>query len=57
MSDAIDQYVERAKQKADSQYVSLRKDLSETMRLEGREVRQVSFIAGARSLNEVILRE
>ncbi len=57
MSDATDQYVERAKQKAESQDVSLRTDLSETLRLQGWQVRQVSFIAGARSLNEVILRE
>jgi hypothetical protein len=57
VSDATDQYVERAKQKAESQDVSLRTDLSETLRLQGWQVRQVSFIAGARSLNEVILRE
>ena len=31
VSDATDQYVERAKQKAESQYVSLRTDLSETL--------------------------
>jgi hypothetical protein len=48
--------VERAKQKAEAQYASLRTALSETATTRvGRSTGW--FIAGARSLNEVNLRE
>jgi hypothetical protein len=53
MSDVTDQYVVRAKQVAESQYASIISALSNTMRHQGGWlVKQVSFIAGARSLNE-----
>ncbi len=52
MSDVTDQYIVRSRQSAEEQYASLRLALSKTLQLQGWSVKQVSFIAGARSLNE-----
>ena len=52
MSDVCDQYVVRPKHEAEDQYVSLHRALSRTMQREGWKVEQVSFITGARSVNE-----
>jgi hypothetical protein len=52
MSDVTDQYVARSKRVAEDQYVSIRSAPSNTLRQQEWLVDQVSFIAGARSLNE-----
>ena len=52
MSDVTNQYIIRAKRVAEAQYTSLRSGLTITMHRQGWKVEQVSFIAGARSLNE-----
>ena len=57
MSDVTDQYLLRARLRAVNQYESLRKALSNTIQRQGRMVEQVSFIAGARSLDEEDLRQ
>jgi hypothetical protein len=57
MSDVTNQYIVRARHKAEEQYASLISGLSKTLQSKGWEVRQVSFIAAARSLNEEDLRK
>jgi len=57
MSDVTDQYILRARQAVEEQYSSLRTALSTTLQHQGWVVKQVSFIAGARSLNEEDLRK
>ena len=52
MSDVTSHYIVRAKRVAETQYTSLRSALAITMNRQGWKVEQVSFIAGARSLNE-----
>ena len=52
MSDVTNQYIVRAKRVAEAQYTSLRSALAITMQRQGWRVEQVSFIAGALSLNE-----
>ena len=52
MSDVTSHYIVRAKRVAEAQYSSLRSALTITMQRQGWKVEQVSFIAGARSLNE-----
>ena len=50
--DSTNQYIVRAIRVTESQYTSLRSALTITMQRLGWRVEQVSFIAGARSLNE-----
>ncbi len=57
MSDVTSHYIVRAKRAAEAQYVSLRSELAITMQRQGWKVEQVSFIAGARSLNEEELKK
>jgi hypothetical protein len=57
MSDVTIHYVVNAKRVAEAQYTSLKSALSMTMQRQGWKVEQVSFIAGARSLNEKELKE
>jgi hypothetical protein len=57
MSDVTSHYIVRAKRLAEAQYASLRSALSITMQRQGWKVDQVSFIAGARSLNEEELKK
>ena len=57
MSDVTDQYLRRARQVAEDQYDSLRIALSNTLQRQGWVVKQISFIAGARSQNEQDLRD
>ncbi len=52
MSDVTRHYIVRAKRVAEAQYASLRSTLVMTMQRQGWKVEQVSFISGARSLNE-----
>ena len=52
MSDVTSHYIVRAKHVAEAQYASLRSALAITMHRHGWKVEQVSFITGARSLNE-----
>jgi len=53
MSDVTDHYTVPVKQVVENQYVSIRSVLSKTMCLQrGWLVKQLSFIGGARSLNE-----
>jgi hypothetical protein len=52
MSCVTDQNVKRARNVAEAQYVSIKSELEQTLDLQGWTVRQRSFIAGARSLNE-----
>ena len=52
MSDVTNQYIVRAKHETEAQYASLRSSLVITMQRQGWRVEQVSFIAGALSLNE-----
>ena len=54
MSDVTSHYKVRAKRAAEAQYVSLKSALVITMQRQGWNVEQVSFIAGARSLNEEV---
>ena len=52
MSDVTDQYLERARRKAQAQYDSFRTVLNKTLKVQGGgEVQHVSIIAGVRSLN------
>ena len=57
MSDVTSQYIVGAKHVAETQYASLRSALAITMQRQGWKVDQVSFIAGARSLNEEELKK
>jgi hypothetical protein len=52
MSDVTSRYIVRAKRVAEAQYASLRSALVITTQHQGWQVEQVSFITGARSLNE-----
>ena len=52
-----DQYITLSKRVAEDQYASIRSALDKTLRPQGWLVRQVSLIAGARSLNEQDLRQ
>jgi hypothetical protein len=52
MSSVTDQYVKRAKQVAETQYVPIKSALQRTLGFQGWTVKQKSFIAGARSLDE-----
>jgi hypothetical protein len=52
MSDVTRHYIVDAKRVTESQYTSLRSVLAMTMQRQGWKVEHVSFIAGARSLNE-----
>jgi hypothetical protein len=52
MSCVTDQYVKRAKHVAEAQYAPIKSALQQTLGLQGWTVNQISFIAGARSLNE-----
>jgi hypothetical protein len=57
MSDVTSHYIVRVERVAESQYASLRSALSITMQHQGWKVEQVSFIGGARSLNEEELKK
>ena len=57
MSDVTNHYIVRAKHEAEAQYESLRPALTKTMQRQGWMVQQVSFVAGARSLNEQELKK
>ncbi len=52
MSDVTRKYIVGTKLVAEVQYASLRSALTMTMQRQGWKVDQVSFIVGARSLNE-----
>ena len=52
MSCVTDQYVRRAKNVTEAQYVSIKSVLERTLGPQGWIVRQRSFIVGVRSLNE-----
>jgi hypothetical protein len=52
MPDVTDQYLLRARQVAEDQYDSIRIALRNTLQRQGWTVKQISFIAGARSLKE-----
>ena len=52
MSDVTENYLSRAKDKEEEQYVSLKSALERSLGPQGWTVNQVSFITGARSLNE-----
>jgi hypothetical protein len=52
MSDVCDQYIIRAKQTVEDQYVSLRSDISAVIQCQGWKVEQITFITGARSVNK-----
>ena len=57
MSDVTSHYTVRVERVVESQYASLRSALSITMQHQGWKVEQVSFIGGARSLNEEELKK
>ena len=57
MSDVTSHYIVRAKREAETQYSSLRLTLPMTMQRQSWKVEQVSFITGARSLNEEELKK
>ena len=57
MSDVTDQYLLRVRQVEEGQYDSLGITLSKTMHHQGYVVKQISVIAGARSINEQDLRD
>jgi hypothetical protein len=52
MSDYSEHYLVRAKKTADNQYASLRSAISTVIQRQGRKVDQVSFITGARSVDQ-----
>ncbi len=52
MSDVTNHYIVRAKHVVEEQYASLKSALAIAMQRQGWKIEQVSFIAGARSLNE-----
>ena len=57
MSDVTSHYIVRVKRVAEAQYASLKSALAITMQSQGWKVEQVSFIAGARSLNKEELKK
>ena len=57
MSDVTDQYLIRARSRAEDQYASLKRALGATLQHQGWQVEQISFIAGSWSLNEQDLRK
>ncbi len=57
MSDVTSHYIFRAKRETEAKYSSLRSALAMTMHRQSWKVEQVSFIAGARSLNEEELKK
>ena len=57
MSDVTNRYVVGTKCVAEEQYASFRSALSKTMQRPGWIVEQISFIAGARFLNEEELKK
>ena len=57
MSDVTNHYIVRAKREAETQYESLRSVLVKTMQRQVGMVQQVSFVTGARSLNEEELKK
>ena len=57
MSDVTDQYLTRARSRAENQYASLKRALGATLQHQGCQVEQIIFIAGSRSLNEQDLRK
>jgi hypothetical protein len=57
MSDVTSHCIVRAKLVEEAQYASLRSALAITMQRQGWKVEQVSFIGGARSLNEEELKK
>ena len=57
MSDVTDQYLLRARQVAEDQYDSIIITLRNTLQHQGLMVKQISFIAGARSLYEQDLQD
>ena len=57
MSDVTSHYIVRGKHEPEAQYSSLRSALAMTMNRQDWEVEQVSFVAGARSLNEEELKK
>ena len=57
MSDVTSHYIVRVKNVVVTQYESLRSALGKTMQHSGWVVHQHSFVAGARSLNEVEFKE
>ena len=56
-SDVTDQYLLRARFRAENQYESLRRALGITLQRQEWKVEQISFTGGARSLNEQDLRK
>ena len=52
MSDVTSHYIVNDKRVPEAQYTSLRSALVMTMQCQDWKVEQVSFVAGARSLNE-----
>ena len=52
MSYSTDQYLQRAVRTAENQYHSLYTALTRTIQRDSWEIKQVSFVAGTRSLNE-----
>ncbi len=57
MPEVTNRSIVRAKREADEQYESLRSALGKTMQRQGWMVEQISFVAGARSLNEEELKK
>ena len=57
MSDVTRHHIVRAKREAETQYSSLRSVLAMTIQCQSWKVEQISFIAGARSLNEKELKK
>jgi hypothetical protein len=57
MSDVTRHYIVRAQLEAEVQYSSLKSALTMTMNRQGWKVEQVSFISGARSLNDEELKK
>ena len=57
MSDVTSHYVVNTKHVAEVQYASLRSAIVMTIQCQGWKVEQVSFIVGARSLNEKELKK
>ena len=57
MSDVTRHHIVRAKREAETQYSSLRSVLAMTIQCQSWKVEQISFITGARSLNEEDLKK
>jgi len=56
VSDCCEHYVVRAKNTAENQYASLRSAIGTAIQRQGWKVDQVSFVTGARSTNETLVR-